>query len=139
MPKFALIKIDQVKGKINFYKLGIEGKCDFDEFCEAFETAEEKKILLTLYAIMDSVANLSLLPKTKFRELKGRKKSDKTKDYEIKKDTIRIYLFKDVVGNIVVFGSSKQNQKEDIVRLRKLKEEYIKSKIYDNKRRTPQK
>lgn len=139
MPKFALIRIDQVKGKINFYKLGIDGKCDFDEFCEAFETADEKKILLTLYAIMDSVANLSLLPKTKFRELKGRKRSDKTKDYEIKKDTIRIYLFKDVVGNIVVFGSSKQNQKEDIARLRKLKEEYIKSKSYDNKRRTPQK
>jgi hypothetical protein len=92
MHTFVLHKIDQVKGKISFYKLEIDGKCDFDEFCEAFETADEKKILLTLYAIMDSVANLSLLPKTKFRELKGRKKSDKIKDYEIKKDTIRIYL-----------------------------------------------
>lgn len=80
---FVLHKIDQVKGKINFYKLGIDGKCEFNDFCEAFVSAEDKKILLTLYAIMDSVANLNLIPKTKFRELKGRKKSDKIKDYEI--------------------------------------------------------
>ena len=30
MPKFALIKIDQVKGKINFYKLEIDGTCEFE-------------------------------------------------------------------------------------------------------------
>ena len=128
MPTFALKKIEQVKGKINFYKLEIDGKCEFDEFCSAIERADGSKILLTIYAIMDSVANLSLLPKTKFRELKGRKASDKVKDYEIKKDAIRVYLFKDEIGNIVVFGGSKNNQKEDIARLRRLKEEYIKKK-----------
>lgn len=128
MHTFALIRIDQVKGKINFYKLEIDGECEFDEFCEALENTDEKKVLNTIYATMDSVANLKLLPKTKFRELKGRKTSDKVKDYEIKKDAIRIYLFKDDKGNIVVFGGSKNNQKEDIARLRRLKEEYIKNK-----------
>ena len=135
MRKFALIKIEQVKGKINFLKLEIDGKCEFDEFCEALESTEERKVLISIYAIMDSVANLNLLPKTKFRELKGRRTSDKIKDYEIKKDTIRVYLFKDDAGNIVVFGSSKKIQKEDIARLRRLKEEYVKSKSYDNKGR----
>lgn len=128
MHTFVLIKIDQVKGKINFYKLEIDGECEFDEFCAAIEKADRSKILITIYAIMDSVANLSLLPKTKFRELKGRKASDKVKDYEIKKDAIRIYLFKDDKGNIVVFGGSKNNQKDDIARLRRLKEEYFKNK-----------
>lgn len=128
MHTFALIRIDQVKGKINFYKLEIDGECEFDEFCEALENTDEKKVLNTIYATMDSVANLKLLPKTKFRELKGRRTSDKVKDYEIKKDAIRIYLFKDDKGNIVVFGGSKNNQKEDIARLRRLKEEYIKNK-----------
>ena len=125
---FALIRIDQVKGKINFYKLEIDGECEFDEFCAALENTGESKVLNTIYATMDSVANLKLLPRTKFRELKGRRTSDKVKDYEIKKDAIRIYLFKDDKGNIVVFGGSKNNQKEDIARLRRLKEEYIKNK-----------
>lgn len=128
MHTFALIRIDQVKGKIKFYKLEIDGECEFDEFCEALENTDERKVLNTIYATMDSVANLSLLPKTKFRELKRRKASDKVKDYEIKKDAIRVYLFKDERGNIVVFGGSKNNQKEDIARLRRLKEEYIKNK-----------
>lgn len=104
MPKFALVKIDQVKGKINFYKLKIDGTCEFDEFC------------------------------LEFKELKGRKKSEKVKDFEIKKDVYRVYLFKDDAGNVIVFGSSKNNQKEDIARLRRLKEEFIKSRRNDNKR-----
>ncbi|MCU0472505.1 MAG: hypothetical protein MUC93_03930 [Bacteroidales bacterium] len=127
MHTFALIRIEQVKGKINFYKLEIDGKCEFNEFCEALENADEKKALNTIYATMDSVANLKFLPRTKFRELKGRRTSDKVKDYEIKKDAIRIYLFKDDKGYIVVFGGSKNNQKEDIARLRRLKVEYIKN------------
>ena len=68
------------------------------------------------------------MPEKKFRELKGRKKNDIIKDYEIKKDANRIYLFKDDVGNIIVFGSTKNNQKEDIAKLRRLKVEYNKSK-----------
>jgi hypothetical protein len=92
------------------------------------ECAEERKVLISIYAIMDSVANLRLLPKKKFRELKGRKAGDKTKDYEIKKDAVRVYLFKVEAGNVVVFGSLKKNQKEDIARLRRIKEEYFKSK-----------
>ena len=61
MPTFALIRIDQVKGKINFYKLEINGECEFDEFCEALENADERKVLNTIYATMDSVANLKLV------------------------------------------------------------------------------
>lgn len=128
MPRFALKKIEQVKGRINFYKLEVDGRSEFNEFCEALENANERKVLNTIYATMDSVANLKYLPKTKFRQLKGRKTSDKVKDYEIKKDTIRIYLFKDDKGNIVVFSGTKNDQKEDIAKMRRIKEEYIKSK-----------
>ena len=128
MRTFVLLKIDQVKGKINFYKLEIDGTCEFDEFCDELENADEKKALVTIYATMESVANLRMLPGKKFKELKGRKKSDKVKDFEIKKDAYRVYLFKDDVGNIIIFGSSKNTQKEDIARLRRLKEEFLKSK-----------
>ena len=39
---FALKKIEQVKGKINFYKLEVDGKCEFDEFCELLERKKEE-------------------------------------------------------------------------------------------------
>ncbi len=128
MPKFALIKIEQVKGKINFYKLEIDGTCEFDEFCQELDRAETKKVLISIYATMESVANLSRLPGTKFKDLRGRKETDKVKDFEIKKDAYRVYLFKDDVGNIIVFGGSKNTQKKDIARLRRLKEEFLKNK-----------
>jgi len=127
MHTFALKRIEQVKGKINFFKLEIDGKCDFDDFCKSFVSPEEKKVLAVIYATMDSVANLKFLPKTKYRELKGRRKSDKIKDFEIKKDDIRVYLFKDKTGQIVVFAGCKNDQKDDIARLRRIKSEYINS------------
>lgn len=122
---FALKKIEQVKGKIDFYKLEIDGKCEFENFCESVEGKEEEKSLRSIYAIMDSVANLKYIPKTKYRELKGRKKSDKIKDFEIKKDDIRVYLFKAEEGHIVVTAGYKKDQKKEISRLRRIKSEYI--------------
>ena len=131
MHKFALIRLNEIKGKITFFKLEINGKCEFDEFCAELENAGEKKVLFNLFATMDSIANLKYLPQKKVRELKGRKRSDKIKDYEIKKVINgvpkRIYLFKDDNGDVIVFGSSKINQKEDIQRLRRIKLEYYNS------------
>jgi hypothetical protein len=127
MHRFALKNIEQVKGKISFFKLEIDGKCYFDDFCKSFVSPEEEKVLAVIYATMDSVANLKFLPNTKFRELKGRRKSDKIKDFEIKKDDIRVYLFKDKAGHIVVFAGCKNDQEEDIARLRRIKLEYINS------------
>jgi hypothetical protein len=124
MLKFETDKITQVKGRIPFLKLKIEGICEFDRFVkELEETVEGKKIIKTIYAIMDSASNLNNLPKEKFRELKARSKSDLIKDYEIKKGEIRVYLFS-YSGYIVVFSGTKNKQREDIARLRRIKKEY---------------
>lgn len=128
MSIFAIKKIDQVKGKISFFKLLIDNRCEFDEFCELLERRKEGSKLRSIFGIMESVANLNRLPETKFRELKGRPAGDNVKEYEIKKKPYRIYLFKDDAGNIIVFGSSKKLQKKDIKRLRQIKNEYLKSK-----------
>lgn len=124
MSIFVLKKIDQVKGRIRFYKLEIDKVCEFDVFCKELEKTEEgKKLLKTIYAIMDSASNLKHLPKTKFRELKGRRSSDKIKDYELKKADYRIYMFMDS-GYVVVFAGTKSKQDHDIARLRRIKFEY---------------
>ena len=67
------------------------------------------------------------LPATKYKELMGRPEGDNVKEYEIKKDAYRVYLFKDNMGNIIVFGSVKGNQNRDISRFRSIKTDYIKS------------
>lgn len=128
MSIFALKRIEQIKGRISFFKLIIDNRCEFDEFCELLERRKEGSKLRSIFGIMESVANLNRLPETKFRELKGRPAGDNIKEYEIKKKPYRIYLFKDDAGNIIVFGSSKKLQKKDIKRLRQIKNEYLKSK-----------
>lgn len=128
MSIFALKRIEQIKGRISFFKLIIDNICEFDEFCELLERSKEGSKLRSIFGIMESVANLNRLPETKFRELKGRPAGDNVKEYEIKKKPYRIYLFKDDAGNIIVFGSSKKLQKRDIKRLRQIKNEYLKSK-----------
>jgi hypothetical protein len=131
MHTFALKKIEQVKGKIYFYKLEVDGHCEFDEFCEQLESKKEGSKLRTIYAIMDSASNIAptRLPGTKYKELSGRPPGDDVKEYEIKKKPYRVYLFKDDEGNIIVFGGSKSNQKKDIKRFRSIKNEYLLSKV----------
>ncbi len=126
MTKFALEKIEAVKGKIDFYKLKINGKCDFDEFCEEVKK-DKKDIIGSIFATFNSVSNLMRIPPTRYKELIGRKRNDQVKDYEAKKDAYRVYFFKHSDGRVVVFGSVKGNQTKDINRLRKIKQEYIKS------------
>ena len=128
MRKFALIKIEQVKGKINFYKLEIDGNCEFDEFCDLLERKRRLSKLKSIYAIMECVSNMIRLPATKYKELMGRPEADNVKEYEIKKDAYRVYLFKDDMGNIIVFGGVKGNQNRDLSRFRRIKTDYIKSK-----------
>jgi hypothetical protein len=128
MPIFALKLIEQVKGKIKFYKLESDQECEFDEFCRLLESKKEESKLRSIFAIMDSVANLKRLPGTKFRELAGRSPGDNVKEYEIKKSPYRVYLFKDSEGNIVVSGSVKGKQKKEIARFRSIKKEYLKSR-----------
>jgi len=130
MHTFALKRIEQVKGKVSFFKLEIDGVCEFDEFCENLENKKEERKLRTIYAIMESASNITptRLPGAKFKELEGRPHGDNVKEYEIKKKPYRVYLFKDDEGNVIVFGGTKNNQKKDIKRFREIKKEYILSK-----------
>ena len=130
MHTFALKRIEQIKGKIGFFKLEIDGVCEFDEFCKTLEEKKEGSKLRTIYAIMESASNISpsRLPGTKYKELEGRHRGDDVKEYEIKKKPYRVYMFRDDEGNIIVFGGIKNNQKKDITRFRSIKKEYFLSK-----------
>lgn len=142
MPKFDLKKITAVKGNQEFYQLTIDDFPDFsgvknelekndkktgvlDEF-EARLEEKYKKDLKGILTYMNRVANGQSCPSTKFRELKGRIKSDKIKDYEFKHGDLRVYCFKTNGGKIVAVCGYKNQQTQDIAKLRSLKELYFK-------------
>jgi len=62
---------------------------------------------------MQQVSELQLLPKNKFRELKGSK--DNIKEYEIKTRNLRVYLFhEEHTGRIIVCGGKKHHRKKTL-------------------------
>ncbi|MEI8006996.1 MAG: hypothetical protein WCI48_12380 [Bacteroidota bacterium] len=130
MYKFAEeLEIEGPKEK--FYKLRVNGKCFIDEFWEKIKKeGNYEEDLDKIQVIIEKMAKGEPIPQKLFKELKGRKKSDPTKDYEISVKKIRIYLFKrEKFGKILVLGALKdpKGQKADINHLRQIKIEYIKS------------
>ncbi len=126
MNRFALTKISQVKGQIQFCKLIIDGVCQFDEFClEIEKDGNLSKQLSTIFSRMDQVAGMKLLPKEKFRDITPKKRN--VKEFEIKTKDLRVYLIKEE-GHIVILGGKKSTQSEDIKHFRSIKDRYLQSK-----------
>lgn len=126
MNKFALAEIEQVKGKIKFKKLLIDGACQFDAFCEQIEKdGNLRKQLVGIYTNMNQVANLKRLPREKFRDITPRK--DPVKEFEIKKGDLRVYIIKED-NHLVVLAGKKSTQGEDIKQFRAIKKRYLNSK-----------
>ena len=116
----------EVKGRIRFSKLIVDGVCPYDKFCEQIRhEGNLTKQLNSAISIMDQVANLKRLPKVKFNDITP--KNDRIKEFEIKKGDLRIYLIKEA-GHIVIIAGKKGNQKADINRFQSLKAQYLQSK-----------
>lgn len=110
---FATEIIDAINGKQVFEKLLVDGVCLLDEFEESIkDNPQYTSEFRTLFAYMNFVANGSPLPKTKFREIKG--DNIKTKRYEFKSKHLRVYVFNQPGGKMVVMGGFKSTQEADI-------------------------
>ncbi|MEO9884413.1 MAG: hypothetical protein ABJR05_09900 [Balneola sp.] len=131
MPKFSVQRIKEIDGKLKFYKLIKNNKCEFDDFEEScLNDPNYESEYIKIQSIIQDVSDqkFSRLPKKKFKELTGRKKSDTVKDFEVKSKHLRLYFFKDKLGNIIVLGGKKTSQKKDIRRFRSIKKEYLEEK-----------
>lgn len=122
---FALEKIKEIEGRLSFYKLLINGFCEFDEFsrqCRSDGNLDSE--LITIQARMQQLAELKTLPKEKHRDITP--KNQAVKEYEIKTKHLRIYLFHDKEnGRIIVSGGKKTNQANDIKHFRNIKKAYF--------------
>ena len=126
MNKFALRRLWEIRGKIPFSALEIDGTCQFAEFCvQVQRDGNLKKQLATVMSRMDQVANMQLLPVHKFRDITPGK--DVVKEFEIKTPDLRIYLIKEE-GHVIVLGGKKSTQTDDIKKFRSIKHRYLQSK-----------
>lgn len=117
---------DIVRGhRLRFYKLVVNGKCPFDDFCDEVSLNErDKKSMNSIFAYMNLVASENLkLPKEKFRHIIG---TGIDNLYEFKKDCVRIYVILEEPDVYILVGGYKANQKRDIKYASNIAEELLK-------------
>lgn len=123
---FAVEKLEEIKegGKISFYKLIINDRCSYDEFCEDVESDERMaKSLNRIRTYMNYMAETNnILPKTKFNSIKNGKN---VIGYEFKDQSIRIYVIKKEPNVFVILGGFKKTQREDIIKFTRIRTECI--------------
>ncbi len=115
---FAKQKLTEVKSKsLSFYELYIDDECQFEDFCK--EVAKDKPRQKTLYSIFSLMECFScqLLPKKKFRQIKGVGRDD---IFEFKKNDIRVYVLMQKPNICVVLGGYKDDQKKDLANIKRL-------------------
>lgn len=126
MNKFALEEFRVIKGHIRFYKLRVNESCPFDEFCaEIARQGNLKKQLNSAFAIMERFALGQRTTPDKFKNITHA--DDPVNEYEVKTHDLRIYLFRNRDGAIIVSGGKKSTQKKDIARFKNLCVEYVNS------------
>ena len=109
-----------------YYKLYVDGKCNFDEFYEevAHNVADMKSMAASI-AYMD-LLSAQLLPSTIYNYIHDNRRTD---IYEFKKKNLRVYVIDQRPNIYVVMGGYKGNQKRDIANLKeKVKEFPLKKK-----------
>ncbi|MFN6946282.1 MAG: hypothetical protein ACK4ND_15135 [Cytophagaceae bacterium] len=128
MAKFALTKIEELKGRIDFFYLLQNGESQFLSFCEGIKKdGNLKSELRTIQVRMQEMAEMRQpMPKTKCREITP--KNDPVKEYELKTKHLRVYLIhEEYKGRIIVLIGKKTTQDKDIRKFRQIKKEYLNS------------
>jgi hypothetical protein len=127
MSKFVLQELNNVNGKITFFKIIEDGVCYWNEFCK---TIQNEGIWIeqldTLISQMDTKANLKSLPKEKYHpystEVKG------VNGFEFKTRDLRAYGINDDFGNVIIFAGKKNSQDKDEVKFKSIVKRYSGSK-----------
>ncbi len=124
MSIFALQKIEAIKGKQEFDKLVVDGKCPFDEFENSLES-QYKSELAGIYHYMQDVADLKSVPYAKFHFYDEGKNG--VREIEFKSKHLRVYGITKSNGKIIITGGTKTKQGTEQNEFRKLKNLYLAS------------
>lgn len=106
--EFSLVRSKQY----TYYKLYINGVCQFDEFMdEISKNAKYKEWFGHIVALMEFVSDQNMLRKNKFRQIQDVGRDDV---FEFKKGDLRVYVIKQRPDMYIILGGYKNNQKKDI-------------------------
>lgn len=97
-------------------------KGQLDNFEFNLETKDKSSFRRLLTILIRLVKNESL-PQTMFKEVS--RKNDNIKEYEVKANNLRLYLIKIKHGKLIILGGYKNTQKQDFIKFRNLKQQYI--------------
>ena len=129
MPNFALRKIEAIKGKQEFNKLVIDGRCPFDEFVEGLEV-QYRSEMAGIYHYMQDVADLKSVSDKKFHfydKKEKKKRIDGVREFEFKSKHLRVYGITKLNGKIIITGGTKAKQIIEQNEFRRLKDLYLAS------------
>lgn len=116
MSEYSIILSQNVSNntKIPVFELCVNGKSLFEDFIHSIEdNIFEETDLVGAIRNLELAADMYRLPKTKFREIKQQKVSNKL--FEAKYGMIRIYHFQEKkTGRIIIIAGKKKNQQKDI-------------------------
>lgn len=99
-------------GTYNYYKLYVDGVCQFDDFLDEIETnALDSKWFGYIVRFMEVITRSNSLDTTKFNPIKGIGRHDV---YEFKKKHLRVYVIEKKPDMYIVLGGYKSTQKNDI-------------------------
>lgn len=122
MAKFAVNKIDCIRGRQDFYDLLFYGKSQWEKFKADTNNAYESEIK-TILSYMDHFSNGFPLPETKYKDLTP--KGNPTKIGEFKSKHVRAYCFHEKgTGKMIALWGVKTEQKQDIQRFKSIVNQY---------------
>jgi len=125
---FTFEKMDDIRGKIDFYKLKVDGSILLDNFVEKITTNPRyKKEYLNILSWMEHYSNNKLVGREKFRTLDNKKEPYTL--FEFKSDHLRVYGMGRTGGEVIIFGGYKNHQKKDVKWLRVVAKDIYKQQI----------
>lgn len=113
MNQYSTKEFDLVKGgQYAYFKLYVNGECQFDKFMEEVEKdPRQRKWLGSIIAYMEFISDRNILRKDKFRQINDAGRDDV---FEFKKECLRVYVIKQKPNMYIILGGFKNNQTKDI-------------------------
>ena len=125
---FVFVKMDEIKGRIPFYKLKKHNNIQLDDFeFELNKNPSYSKEYPRILSWMNLYSNGELVGKGKFRMLDNRMEPYPL--FEFKSRNLRVYGMGCSGGELIILGGIKNRQNRDIKSVRKTADEVYKSKI----------
>jgi len=124
MPTFVLKEMDlPVTAQVKVCWLEIDGSSPYAAFEKRMLKSGNQRDLNKLAVLFEAIAHGEQIPKNALKELKGVPSEDDWREYELRKNQLRVYYFLIPPDNtVVVMGEFKKGEKQQKKNIKKFRE-----------------